>query len=304
MKIRYKNEEIYVDHESNKWIEGHTIYRCLGGSHAYGLNTETSDMDIRGICIPPKEFYFGLQGFEQQVLEKVDCTIFGLKKFVKLARDCNPNIIELLFLKPESILYKDKYADELLKHRELFVSEKAIYTFSGYANSQLNRIKLHKKWLDNPPEKPEKESYIHPVRGLEILGEYKFDKFGFDHDKKNYKAYQTWLKERNEDRLQLELKYGYDTKHAMHLIRLLKMGHEIISTGQVNTYREADREELLSIRNGALSYDELLKYAQDLEDQMRSFKGANVVPHSPNDKAIIKLVTELTDSYFCEKESE
>ncbi|MFA5049275.1 MAG: nucleotidyltransferase domain-containing protein, partial [Patescibacteria group bacterium] len=79
------------------FVESNTIYRTIVGSTCYGLNTPTSDIDMKGICIPPKEYYFGLKKFEQQENGKDDTT-YAIKKFVSLARDCNPNIIEMLYV--------------------------------------------------------------------------------------------------------------------------------------------------------------------------------------------------------------
>lgn len=64
-------------------------------------------------------------------------------------------------------------------------------------------------------------------------------------------------------RAELEAQHGYDTKHAMHLVRLLRMGEEILSTGRVNVRRE-DADELMAIRKGALSYDQLLEQSETL----------------------------------------
>jgi predicted nucleotidyltransferase len=47
-------------------VEARTIYMARHGSHAYGLNTPDSDEDFKGICVKPKEAYFGFtQRFEQ-----------------------------------------------------------------------------------------------------------------------------------------------------------------------------------------------------------------------------------------------
>ena len=66
------------------WLQRNTIMLTLTGSHAYGLATETSDYDWRGIAIPPKEYFTGfLQHFEQadRGFENTDCSIFDIRKF-------------------------------------------------------------------------------------------------------------------------------------------------------------------------------------------------------------------------------
>ncbi len=91
------------------WIEKRTIFKCISGSIGYGISTSLSDEDIRGICIAPREFYYGLHKFEQQEYKEPDTVIYSINKFVQLARDCNPNVLELLFSHPKNILFCDKW---------------------------------------------------------------------------------------------------------------------------------------------------------------------------------------------------
>jgi len=176
-----------------------TKYLVISGSHAYGMATSESDIDVRGWGIPPKEYFLSYhKHFEQSerawlpdefpwlrdasnksleawaainkvVLknEPIDCTIFDIRKFVKLAADCNPNIIELLYVCPEDILVFDMVAEPLFLARDLFLSARARYSYSGYAISQLKRIKTHRKWLLNPPvAKPERADFNLPSCSL------------------------------------------------------------------------------------------------------------------------------------------
>ena len=81
-----------------------------------------------------------------------------------------------------------------------------------------------------------------------------------------WKQYTEWVNNRNKDRSELELKYGYDTKHAMHLVRLMRMCREILQ-GKGVFVKRPDAEELLAIRNGSWKYDDLIEWAgkQDAE---------------------------------------
>lgn len=85
--------------------------------------------------------------------------------------------------------------------------------------------------------------------------------------KNNYKSWLTWKEERNPARRELEVKCGYDSKHASHLIRLMKMGLEILTEGKVIVKRP-DAEELLSIKNGEWSYERVMEYAKSMQDKM------------------------------------
>jgi predicted nucleotidyltransferase len=86
---------------------------------------------------------------------------------------------------------------------------------------------------------------------------------------KHWDSYQTWQAQRNPARAELERSHGYDTKHAMHLIRLMRMGLEVLQTGELHVRRE-DAVELSGIRDGALSFEELLAMAASLQRSMEA----------------------------------
>jgi len=140
-------------------IEKHTILRVIHGSHAYGLATPESDIDIRGVAIPPKEYFHGwLHKFSQYSENKNDTTIFDIRKFFELAAKVNPNIIEILYVPDDCIQKITKEGEKIIEHRELFLSQKVRYTFCGYAYAQLKRIKQHRHWLLNPVDKKPRRS--------------------------------------------------------------------------------------------------------------------------------------------------
>jgi len=155
-------------------IEAMTIYKVIVGSRAYGMSTPASDMDYSGIAIAPLEYYLGTKNFEQyqeKVDGKDDMTIFDIRKFFKLAMAMNPNVIELLFIDdPELILKCHPVMEELKANRNLFLSQKCAYTYTGYAISQLHRIRTHRGWLLNGEiPKPSRKDYGLPETQDKIL---------------------------------------------------------------------------------------------------------------------------------------
>jgi len=339
------------------WLQNNLIYMTVAGSQCYGLDNELSDLDLKGICIPPSSVENDLfQNFNQAENDvnihkkyeylknpknpKIESTIFSLKKFFKLAAEVNPNIVELLFVDPNDILLQTPVMDELLKNRDLFLSSKAKYTFAGYAASQLHRIERHRKWIIRgeikepkredyglPPELPKRVGEIFGLIKSEVehwnLTSYKLDEmeredlkstiweliynvsnikidegnwpqmyasgvierisseYNLNDEivnilqrerlyKKEMEAYSSWLnwkKNRNPARHELEVKCGYDAKHASHLIRLQRMGYEIISEGRVIVKRP-DRDELLYIKNGGWSYDKVIEYSNEMNKKL------------------------------------
>lgn len=94
---------------------------------------------------------------------------------------------------------------------------------------------------------------------------------------KHWDSYQTWKDQRNPARAELERVHGYDTKHAMHLIRLMRMGVEVLETGELRV-RRADADQLAAIRDGALSFDELLSTANSLQKSIEQAIAACSLP--------------------------
>jgi hypothetical protein len=109
---------------------------------------------------------------------------------------------------------------------------------------------------------------------------------------KHWDSYQTWQTQRNPARAELERSHGYDTKHAMHLIRLMRMGLEVLHTGELRV-RRADAEELSAIRDGALSFEQLLAMAVDLQRGMETAAVTSQLPHDVDYERVDGLLVEL-----------
>ena len=345
-----------------KWLHTNTIYITKYGSHAYGTNTPESDLDIRGIAIPPKEYYFGiLSNFEQyQSVEPFDLVIFDIRKFIKLAMDFNPNAVEILFTEPEDHIFKKSPINKLFENKDKFISKKARYTLSGYAISQLRRINLHRKYILNPPtRKPERTDFGLPESNtlipnhqlLEIeaainkkINDWHIDTTGMQNDlsidiknkmhdillelkinteefdiyaarnlglndnlmeafkkerqyknaKRDWDHYLHWKKTRNPKRYAIETKYGYDCKHGSHLVRLFRSCRELLETGQFKVKRD-DAEELLAIKNGAWTYEQLIEWAEKEDKALDELYKTSTLPREPDRQAINNICIEMIE---------
>lgn len=353
---------IYADLNNDiQWLPEKTIFLTVHGSHAYGLSTPESDVDIRGICTLPKEYMLGFnKNFNEYVRNDPDATIFSLKKFFALSSQGNPNTLELLFTEPQFHLKVTNAAQLLLNNREAFISKQLKARYIGYAKSQAHRIKNHRSWLLNKmevpptraslglPERPliEKNQYdavkslinkkletwnpdFEPfsesqkiylqgkvsdiLTEMEITFDNKWEAAArtiglndnliqvikkekeYENRLQDYASYQSWKKNRNPKRAALEEKYGFDLKHASHLIRLLRMGKEILETGKVNVMRE-DREEILEIKNGAWSYQKLVDYADQVEKEVEEAYKLSKLPNQPNIHLLDELCVSIIES--------
>lgn len=116
--------------------------------------------------------------------------------------------------------------------------------------------------------------------------------------KREWDQYQNWKKTRNVKRSELEEKYGYDTKHAYHLVRLIRMCREVLMTGKVIVKRP-DREELLAIRNGAWSYEQLIEFAEKEDIALNElYNTSNVLPKTPDKDKLDQLCIKLVEQFL------
>ena len=154
----------FFDKSNLKWLKNNTIFLTVAGSHSYGTNIETSDIDYRGIAIPPNEYYYSFdKNFEQAEFKDPDCVIFDLRKFFTLAANNNPNCIEIIFTDPKDHLIVNPIMEKLFKHRQEFLCKRARYAYEGYAFAQFKRIKLHNAYLRNPIDhKPTRKEFGLP----------------------------------------------------------------------------------------------------------------------------------------------
>jgi len=106
--------------------------------------------------------------------------------------------------------------------------------------------------------------------------------------KRHYDSYTQWKNSRNKKRAILEEKYGYDTKNALHLVRLMRMGKEILTTGKVLVFRP-DRDELKEIKSGSWKYEQIEEYAETMEKEIASLYDASPLPKEPNRNELDKL---------------
>lgn len=105
---------------------------------------------------------------------------------------------------------------------------------------------------------------------------------------REWQNYQKWQTTRNPARAELEAKFGYDTKHAMHLVRLSRMCREILTEGVIRV-RRPDAEELLEIRYGKWTYEELVEYSARQDMELEELAQTSTLPKQPDRKKIDDL---------------
>ena len=284
MNIEQINEKLktreYDFLKENENLNNNIILLTLGGSHAYGMDKEGSDLDIRGIALnSKKDVLLGID-FEQVVNVDTDTTIYSFNKMIDLLTKSNPNTIECLGCLPEHYLYLSNIGKELIENRKIFLSKICIHTFAGYAQSQIRRLENKSARLVGQAQN---EAYI--LKSINNA-KYDFKNRYYPYDDSDVKLYidtavqegydseifmdvclkhyplRDWTGMWNEmkaivsvynkigKRNEKAISHDKLGKHSAHLIRLYMMCIDILEKEEIITYRADEHDLLISIRNG------------------------------------------------------
>lgn len=250
------------------FVHGGLQYEVIIGSFAYGVSSDTSDIDIYGFCIPPRSIIFPHEtgkyifGYDktvpsnfkqwqqhhvqdQDMKKEYDFTIFNITKYFRLCAGGNPNMIDSLFVPLRCITHATAIGNLVRERRHDFLSKKVWHTYKGYAYSQ-----MHKMRIKNP----------------------------------------------EGDRKEMVEKYGYDVKFAYHVVRLLNEVEQILLEGDLDL--ERNREQLKDIRRGRWKMSEIEEYFQDKEKQLEELYLKSELPHDAQYDKIRNLLYECLRQHF------
>lgn len=318
---RMQSDDYKFLYENNN-LGKNIILIGLGGSYAYGMNKDGSDLDIRGISLNKKEEVLLGIDFEQVVDEKTDTTIYSFNKMIELLTKMNPNTCEILGLQDWQYLYLHPIGKELLENRKMFLSKICIHTFGGYAGSQLRRMENKAARLVGQAQN---EAYI--LKSINNA-KYDFKNRYYPHNDSDVKLYidtavqegydskifmdvclkhyplRDWAGMWNEmkaivssynkigKRNEKAISHDKLGKHMAHLIRLYMMCIDILEKEEIITYRTDEHDLLMSIRNGEF-LDENRQLTAEFYDLLNEYekrfdyaKNNTSLPDVPDHKRI------------------
>lgn len=371
----------------------------IRGSQAYGTNLPTSDIDYAGVYIQSQEDIYGTRYREQINDDKNDTVFYEIRRFLELVASNNPTILELLNTPDDCIIYKHPLFDEILKHKDSFITKVCAKSFGGYAIQQIKKAKGQDKkqnwekekvtrkdvldfvyvleggqsipwkvwnsergyeekfcgvvnvpnardvyavYFDTdanncfgesiPEQMRENSKRLRKEAGLPMGFGYKgivksgegeslaesnalrlssipkgehpichvaYNKDGYTAHCKDYKSYQDWLENRNEQRWVDVQSHGQkiDGKNMMHCRRLLEMAREIGEGLGINV-RRSNREYLISIRKGEIDLESLIAQAElDIVEIDEIFKNSNL-PDSVDPELVHDLLVKIRKDFY------
>ena len=255
---------------TERFLDTSVQYEVIMGSVAYGVSDDTSDMDVYGFCIPPRDYIFPhlrgeIPGFgtpgrqfdqfqQHHIFDKegaggkgreYDVTIYSIIKFFNLCMENNPNMIDTLFVPRRCILYSTGVGELVRENRHKFLHKGAWHRFKGYAYSQMHKMKTK-----NPIGK----------RKATIAT------------------------------------YGLDVKFAYHVVRLLNEVEQILTEHDLDL--ERNREQLKAIRRGEWDMDQISDYFASKEMELEGLYTKSTLPPKPDEAAIKELLLNCLEQRY------
>ena len=315
-----------------KFLPDNIQYEALTGSISYGASDNTSDMDIIGFCIPPKENIFPhfkgeIQGFGKQIQRfeqyqqhhikdptamggkgrEYDITVFNIVKFFQLVMENNPNCLSYLFTPINCVLHSTQIGQLVRDNRKLFVHKGCFPKFRGYAFSQIHKMKDKKlrpliDFMDTHRlEIGYKIDFIDNVisyrEGKNDIGELPKDleKLSIEELYK-FKSLLKGCGGEVGKRGELIRKHNYDTKFAMHCCRLLLECEQLLVFGEMDIQR--DKEFLKAIRRGDLKEKEILDFFNEKEKSLEKLYKESKLPWGPDENKIKELLLNCLEIHY------
>jgi predicted nucleotidyltransferase len=251
-----------------KWLPQNVHYEVISGSVSYGASSDTSDMDIVGFCIPPKEDIFPhlrgeIPGFgtqkqrfdvwqqhhvmDKEVNQEYDFTVYSIVKYFQLLMENNPNMLDSIFVPHRCVLFCSPVAQMVRDNRKMFLHKGSYHKFRGYMFSQLHKIE-------------QKTNSSNPKRAAVIA------------------------------------EHGFDLKFASHSVRLGLEAEQILIEHDLDI--ERNREVLKSIRRGEWSIERIKEFCSQKERHLDDLYQKSTLQHSPDEEAIKELLMNCLEQHY------
>lgn len=301
-----------------KWLADNTALVVIMGSNAYGVSSDSSDEDIYGFCLPPKDIVFPwtageIPGFGRQVQKfdvwtqhhikdgekEYDFSIYSIVKYFQLCMENNPNMIDSMYVPTRCIKHATAIGRMVRDRRKMFLHKGAWHKFKGYAYQQVHKIDNKRQTV------PEIEALVEHATEMGISRRDMFDR-------------AAWINEMTgpvlpsaEERALVMLahaveakgkryvdiaKFGFDVKFSYHVVRLLSEVEQIMEEGDLDL--ERNREQLKAIRRGDWTKEDIVAYFERKEKELEALYLRSKLPHSPDEKAIKGLLMDCLEQHY------
>lgn len=255
-----------------KWLPSNVHYEVMMGSVAYGVSDDTSDVDLYGFAIPPKEEVFPhlkgeilgfgrqIQRFEQFQQHHIhdkdalagkgrdyDITIYSIVKYFQLCMENNPNMMDSLFVPQNCVLHCSQIGNMVRENRRLFLHKGCWHKLKGYAYSQIHKMKIK-----NPEETSKRKELVE--------------------------------------------RFGYDVKFGYHTVRLMLEAEQVLVEQDLDLQRH--REQLKAIRRGEWTEQAIYDFFTEKEKTLEEVYHKSTLRYKPDESAIKQLLLDCLEHHY------
>ena len=250
------------------YAENNIIWEVITGSQSYGVSRDNSDMDLVGVCIPPKTMLFPhlageiidlskpaprFKTYQQHGMvengsnKEYDYCLYSITWFFRLVMENNPNMLDCLFTPRRCVTQSNAIGEMIRSERKRFLHKGCKQKIMGYAYSQLKKLKG-----------------------------------------KNYKE--------GTKRQQEVAETGMDMKFAYHVVRLVLQGEQILSEGDLDI--ERNKETLKDIRAGNWSVDRINQWFTGKESFIDDLYLKSDLQYSPDTGFVYNLFMNCVEQHY------
>jgi predicted nucleotidyltransferase len=253
-----------------KWLADNTAYLTIMGSMAYGVSRDSSDIDYYGFCVPPKDMLFPhLAGYVEG---------FGADKERERFGQWQEHHIK----DPSGKAEYDFVVYNIVKYFNLCMENNPNMIDSMFtpANCVVHCTGIGQIMRDN------RRKFLHRGAWHSFKG-YAFTQLGKIKSKQNRS---------NPKRAETIAKYGYDTKFAYHLVRLLGEVEQILTEGDLDLQR--NNRKLIAIRNGEWTLDQVEQFFTKTESELETVYKESKLPFGPDEEEIKTIMFQCLEQHY------
>lgn len=275
------------------------IFECYVGSHLHGTNRPDSDNDFMGVFLPSTEDLLSLNNCpsEWSVNNKVstgprnneldvDKKYYSLQRFLKLVGDGQSTQLEMLYAPDNKIITSTPEWNKISNNKEMFISDKSIQPFVGFALAQSYKAEIKGSNLvlirnvikqlktENQYKKLEDIKFVDNVEVITSEGGLPAIKiagrvFEFTQQVRNVLRKLEGLESRYGTRSEVAAENGYDWKSLSHAYRLIFQAKTLKTEGKLTFPLPKEQiDVIMSIKSGKYIAD----FNTEIQDMLTDLK--------------------------------
>jgi hypothetical protein len=295
------------------WLPSNTHYLTVMGSQAYGVATDTSDMDVFGVAVPPKEYIFKpdlIQGYDpigptfncwtnnhvedKSARKKYDFRVFNVTKYFHLMEKNNPDVLDSLFVPRECIIHTTQAWEIIRENRREFLHKGVVKRMRSYAFNQLQKMKNCEKYLKEIWDFEEEWDIPHTTSHEDAKA--LINARGEIPDGKYMDIWYRGLKKTT--RFEQQKQFGFDRKFAYHIFRLIDEAEYILENHDLDLREPSRVAKMKAIRRGDIPKEEIVRMFEIAEHRLDKLKDSSTLRQEPDRVKVRAILMHFLESCY------